>query len=79
MQDFKHNAEDTGSVEVQVIRLTERINELTNKHFSVNPKDNHSRLGLLKMVGQRRKFLNYLQRKDVKTYEKLVDNLGLRR
>jgi len=78
-KEFQHNEHDTGSVEVQIIQLTERINDLSKNHFSVNPKDNHSRVGLLRMVGQRRKFLSYLQRKDVVTYEKLVDSLGLRR
>lgn len=78
-KEFQHSEQDTGSVEVQIVQLTERINALSAKHFSVNPKDNHSRVGLLRMVGQRRKFLSYLQRKDVVTYEKLVDSLGLRR
>lgn len=78
-KEFQHNEHDTGSVEVQIIQLTERINTLSEKHFTANPKDNHSRVGLLRMVGQRRKFLNYLQRTNEETYGKLVDSLGLRR
>ncbi len=69
---------DTGSPEVQVAILTERINEL-NAHLSSNPKDFHSRRGLLKMVGQRRGLLKYLKNKDIEAYRALIDKLGLRK
>ena len=69
---------DTGSAEVQVALLTERINGLTG-HFEKHKKDHHSRRGLLKMVGRRRRLLNYLRKKDVARYRRLVDELGLRR
>ena len=69
---------DTGSPEVQVAILTERINNLT-EHFKGHAKDNHSRRGLLMMVGQRRRLLDYLKRKDSKRYETLIERLGLRR
>ena len=69
---------DTGSPEVQIAILTARINELT-EHLKVHKKDNHSRRGLLKMVGQRRNLLNYLQKKDVERYRAIVQKLGLRK
>ena len=69
---------DTGSPEVQIAILTARINELTG-HFKVNPKDHHSRRGLLKMVGQRRGLLAYLQKKDILRYRALIEKLGLRK
>ena len=69
---------DTGSPEVQVAVLTERIRELT-EHLKVNPKDHHSRRGLLKMVGQRRGMLDYLKSKDIEAYRKLIDRLGIRK
>lgn len=69
---------DTGSPEVQVALLTERINGLTT-HFEKHKKDHHSRRGLLKMVGRRRSLLNYLRKKDVERYRKIIDELGLRR
>ena len=69
---------DTGSPEVQVAILTERIAELT-EHLKVNPKDHHSRRGLLKMVGQRRNLLAYLKSKDIEAYRKLIESLGLRK
>lgn len=72
------HATDTGSPEVQVAILTERIHELT-EHLKVHNKDNHSRRGLLKMVGQRRSMLNYLQKKDVERYRELIKKLGLRK
>lgn len=72
----KHDT-DTGSSAVQVAVLTERINFLTD-HFRAHQKDHHGRLGLLRMVGKRRRLLNYLQRTDLPTYRKLVDELGLR-
>lgn len=68
---------DTGSPEVQVALLTERINQLVD-HLKKNKKDNHSRRGLLMLVGQRKKLLNYLQSKDTGRYENLVASLGLR-
>ena len=69
---------DTGSPEVQIALLTERINYLT-EHLKVHRKDHHSRRGLLKMVGQRRGLLNYLQNKDVERYRAIVERLGLRK
>ena len=69
---------DTGSPEVQVAILSERIKNLT-EHFKGHNKDHHSRRGLLKMVSQRRRLLDYLKRKDAQRYEKLIDRLGLRR
>jgi small subunit ribosomal protein S15 len=72
------NAQDTGSTEVQVAMLTRRINELT-EHLRTHPKDHYSRRGLLKLVGRRRRFLDYLQRKDLEGYRALIKELGLRR
>lgn len=69
---------DTGSPEVQVALLTERINELT-EHLKVNPKDHHSRRGLLMMVGQRRGMLEYLKGKDIEGYRSLIARLGIRK
>ena len=69
---------DTGSTEVQVAMLTRRITELT-EHLRTHPKDHHSRRGLLKLVGQRRRFLNYLQKHDLEGYRSLIKELGLRR
>jgi len=68
---------DTGSTKVQISLLTERINSLTD-HFRTHPKDHHGRRGLLKMVGTRRRLLNYLKRNDLATYRILLDQLGLR-
>jgi len=73
-----HNGQDTGSTEVQVAMLTRRINELT-EHLRTHPKDHYSRRGLLKLVGRRRRFLDYLQRKDLEGYRALIKELGLRR
>ena len=72
------NDKDTGSTEVQVAMLTRRINELT-EHLRTHPKDHYSRRGLLKLVGRRRRFLDYLQRKDLEGYRALIKELGLRR
>ena len=72
------HATDTGSPEVQVAILTERIRELT-EHLKVHHKDNHSRRGLLKMVGQRRSMLGYLQKNDVERYRELIKKLGIRK
>ena len=69
---------DTGSPQVQVALLTQRINELT-EHFKTHKKDNHSRRGLLKMVSQRRSLLDYLKRRDIEGYHELIGKLGLRR
>jgi small subunit ribosomal protein S15 len=78
---IKDNAQkkgDTGSPEVQVAILSERINNLT-EHFKTHKKDNHSRQGLLKMVSQRRRLLDYLKTRDEKRYQTLIEKLGLRR
>lgn len=72
------HSKDTGSHQVQVAILTERISELT-KHLEGHPKDNHSRRGLLMMVGKRRKLLNYLRSSDKETYDKLLEKLELRK
>ena len=69
---------DTGSTRVQVAMLTTRINELT-EHLRTHPHDHHSRRGLLKLVGRRRRFLNYMQRNDLEGYRELIKELGLRR
>lgn len=69
---------DTGSPEVQIALLTERINTL-NEHLKANKKDHHSRRGLLKMVGQRRGLLNYLMSKDIERYRAIIGKLGIRR
>jgi small subunit ribosomal protein S15 len=78
IEDFKQHATDTGSPEVQVALLTKRINELT-EHFKVHTKDYHSRRGLMVMVGQRRRLLDYLKKKDKVRYANLIERLGLRR
>ena len=71
-------AQDTGSAEVQIAMLTRRINDLT-EHLRTHPKDHHSRRGLLTLVGRRRRFLDYLQRKNLEGYRALIKELGLRR
>ena len=76
--DFQQHDKDTGSAEVQVALLTERIRYLT-EHLRYHHKDVHSRIGLLKLVGQRRNLLNYLTREDVARYRALISRLGLRR
>ncbi len=76
--EYETAAGDTGSPEVQVAILTERIRNLT-EHFKIHKKDFHSRRGLLMMVGQRRRLLDYLKRKGVKRYETVIERLGLRR
>jgi small subunit ribosomal protein S15 len=75
---YGRNGQDTGSPEVQIAMLTRRINDLT-EHLRTHPKDHYSRRGLLKLVGSRRRFLNYLQRKDLEGYRALIKELGLRR
>lgn len=74
---FKQSEKDTGSVQVQVALLTERINHLT-EHLKTNPKDNHSRRGLLMMVGKRKGFLQYLKDRDIEAYRNLVKELNIR-
>ena len=78
MRDFQRGATDTGSPEVQVALLTNRINSL-QPHFGQHKKDHHSRRGLLKMVNQRRKLLDYLKGMDLQRYQDLIGRLGLRR
>jgi small subunit ribosomal protein S15 len=78
VERFGKSGEDTGSTEVQVALLTERINHLT-EHLREHGKDHHSRRGLLMLVGQRRRLLNYLQRRDLERYRGLIQELGLRR
>lgn len=75
--EFHQSVQDTGSVEVQIALMTERINQL-NKHFDSFPKDYASRVGLMKLVGQRRRYLRYLQRKNKKSYLQILERLGLR-
>ena len=75
---YKRDENDTGSPEVQIALLTERISELT-EHLKVHKKDNHSRRGLLKMVGQRRSLLNYLAKKDLNRYREIAQKLSLRK
>ncbi len=76
--DFQRAQNDTGSPEVQVALLTARINELTG-HFKTHVKDHHSRRGLLKLVGQRRRLLDYLKSKDADRYAELIKRLGIRK
>ncbi len=78
IEEFKQHDNDTGSPEVQVALLTKRITYLTD-HFKEHKHDYHSRNGLLKLVGQRRKLLNYLRRKDVNRYRELISRLNLRK
>ena len=78
INQYRRDEKDTGSSEVQIALLTERINELT-EHLKVHKKDNHSRRGMLKMVGKRRNLLNYLAKKDENPYKELVEKLGLRK
>ncbi|HEX9577880.1 MAG TPA: 30S ribosomal protein S15 [Myxococcales bacterium] len=78
VEKFRTHERDTGSPEVQVALLTERIHYLT-EHFKTHKKDHHSRRGLLKLVGQRRRLLDYLKSKDSTRYRKLIDGLGIRK
>lgn len=78
IRDYSKQPGDTGSVEVQVAVLTQRIRELTD-HLRAHKKDTHTRVGLLKLVGKRRNLLNYLTNKDVTRYKTLISSLGLRR
>lgn len=78
INEYARSAGDTGSPEVQIAVLTERIKELT-EHMKANPKDHHSNRGLLKLVGQRRALLAYLKDKDIERYRILIERLGLRK
>ena len=78
IEQFRQGESDTGSTEVQVALLTERINGLS-EHFKTHKKDHHSRRGLLKLVSQRRRLLNYLRRTNPDRYKALIQRLGLRR
>lgn len=78
INQYKIHEKDTGSSEVQIALLTERINHLT-EHFKTHKKDFHSRRGLLKLVGQRRRLLNYLKDKDVDKYRSIIKSLSIRR
>ena len=75
---YKRHEGDTGSPEVQIALLTDRINLLT-EHFKIHKKDHHSRRGLLKLVGQRRRLLDYYKKKDINKYRSLIESLGLRK
>ena len=77
INDYARDAKDTGSAEVQIALLTERINHLT-EHLKNNPKDNHSRRGLLQMVGKRKGFLQYLKDRDIEAYRQLIKELNIR-
>lgn len=78
IKEYATGANDTGSAEVQIAILTERINHLT-EHFKTHKKDNHSRRGLLKMVSHRRHLLDYVKGKDETRYQKIIERLGIRR
>ena len=78
IEKFGNSPQDTGKSEVQIALLTERINQLTD-HLRTHKKDHHSRRGLLMLVGQRRRFLRYLERSDLERYRSLVKELGLRK
>ncbi len=78
MSSFKKHESDTGSPEVQIALLTERITYLT-EHFKTHKKDHHSRRGLLKLVGQRRRLLDYLKGKELSRYKSVIERLGIRR
>ena len=78
IRDYRTHESDTGSADVQVALLTHRINELTG-HFKTHLKDHHGRRGLLKMVGQRRRLLDYLKRRDADRYKQLIERLGIRK
>ena len=78
IEDYKINPSDSGSPEVQIAIMTNRLNYLA-EHFSTHKKDHHSRTGLLRMVGRRKRLLEYLKKQDVKRYEKLIKRLKLRK
>ncbi len=76
--EFQRHATDTGSTEVQIALLTERISTLT-EHLKIHKQDKHSRMGLLRMVGKRRRLLNYYKRKNIEAYRELIKTLGIRK
>ena len=76
--EFQKKTKDTGSSEVQIALLTNRINNLT-EHFKKNKKDNHSRVGMIKLIGRRKKLISYLKKKDFKKYEEIIKKLNLRK
>lgn len=78
VSNFQLHDKDTGSVEVQVAMLTRQVNYLA-EHFKIHPKDHHSNMGLLRMVGKRRRLLNYLKNSDPKAYQALIETLNLRK
>ena len=78
LKSYQRTASDTGSSEVQVALLTDRITYLT-EHFKLHPKDHHSRRGLLKLVGQRRRLLDYLKRREYPRYKSVIERLGIRK
>ncbi|MCB1035680.1 MAG: 30S ribosomal protein S15 [Acidobacteria bacterium] len=78
IDEYRLSEQDTGSPEVQVALLTQRINELT-EHFKIHKKDHHGRRGLLKLVGQRRRLLTYMARQDIERYRTIIQRLGLRK
>jgi small subunit ribosomal protein S15 len=78
IQEYRKHEGDTGSTDVQVALLTQRINELTG-HFKTHTKDHHGRRGLLKLVGQRRRLLDYLKGRDAERYRQLIERLGIRK
>jgi small subunit ribosomal protein S15 len=78
IQDYRVHEQDTGSPEVQVALLTSRISQLT-EHFKINAKDHHSRRGLLKLVGRRRRLLDYLKGQDLERYRTTIERLGIRK
>ena len=79
VREFATHEGDTGSPEVQIALLTEKINHLNNEHLNIHKKDHHSRRGLLMMVGQRRRLMTYLKDQDIERYRALVAKLGLRK
>ncbi len=79
IREFATHEGDTGSPEVQIALLTEKINHLNNEHLNIHKKDHHSRRGLLMMVGQRRRLMTYLKDQDIERYRALVSKLGLRK
>ena len=79
IREFATHEGDTGSPEVQIALLTEKINHLNNEHLNIHKKDHHSRRGLLMMVGQRRRLMTYLKDQDIERYRTLVAKLGLRK
>ena len=78
VEEYRTHVRDTGSPEVQIALITTRINELV-EHFKVHKKDHHSRRGLLKLVGKRRRLLDYLMEKDIERYRALIERLGIRK